>query len=50
MILCLGRTTRLVEYMVPVSKSYEGEIVLGITTDTDDSEGEPIEKGCVLIT
>ena len=47
MILCLGRTTRLVEYMVPVSKSYEGEIVLGITTDTDDSEGEPIEKGCV---
>tara|TARA_B100000029_G_C17604616_1_gene966999 strand:- start:4578 stop:5414 length:837 start_codon:yes stop_codon:yes gene_type:complete len=47
MILCLGRTTRLVEYMVPVSKSYEGEIVLGITTDTDDSEGVPIEKGHV---
>lgn len=47
MILCLGRTTRLVEYMVPLSKSYEGEIVLGITTDTDDSDGDPIKKGCI---
>ena len=47
MLLCLGRATRLVEYMAPSSKSYEGEIVLGVTTDTDDADGDPISKDCV---
>lgn len=44
MLLCLGQATRLVEYMVHSKKCYEGEIVLGITTDTDDAEGIPIRN------
>lgn len=38
-IACLGKATRLVEYMTLHDKRYEGEISLGITTDTDDAEG-----------
>ena len=47
MLLCLGQATRLVEYMVHSKKCYEGEIVLGITTDTDDAEGVPIKTNSV---
>lgn len=39
LVLCLGRATRLVEYMVGHDKRYVGEIQLGITTDTDDAQG-----------
>lgn len=39
LVVCLGRATRLVEYMTAHDKAYEGEIVLGVTTDTDDSMG-----------
>jgi tRNA pseudouridine55 synthase len=39
LVLCMGRATRLVEYMSGHDKRYEGEIALGISTDTDDAEG-----------
>ncbi len=39
LVLCLGKATRLVEYMSGQDKEYEGEIALGATTDTDDAEG-----------
>jgi len=39
LVLCLGRATRLVEYLTAHDKRYEGEIVLGVSTDTDDAEG-----------
>jgi tRNA pseudouridine55 synthase len=39
LVLCLGNATRLVEYMIGHDKRYEGEITLGVTTDTDDAEG-----------
>jgi tRNA pseudouridine55 synthase len=39
LVLCLGRATRLVEYMTADAKEYEGTIALGVTTDTDDAEG-----------
>ena len=42
LVLCLGRATRLVEYMTGHDKYYEGEIRLGVTTDTDDAEGTAI--------
>ena len=37
--LCLGRATRLVEYLVDATKTYIAEVTLGITTDTYDAEG-----------
>ena len=39
LVLCLGRATRLVEYMMAGEKAYEGEIALGRETETDDAEG-----------
>ncbi|MCS6802656.1 MAG: tRNA pseudouridine(55) synthase TruB [Chloroflexota bacterium] len=42
LVLCLGRATRLLEYLREAEKVYECEIVLGVSTDTDDAEGQVI--------
>jgi tRNA pseudouridine55 synthase len=47
LVLCLGRATRLVEYMAGHGKAYEGIIQLGARTATDDAEGEVLERGDV---
>lgn len=43
--ICLGRATRLMEYMFDSSKEYLGEVRLGISTDSYDAEGEIIGRG-----
>ncbi|MXX54125.1 MAG: tRNA pseudouridine(55) synthase TruB [Dehalococcoidia bacterium] len=43
--ICLGRATRLMEYMFDSSKEYLGEVRLGISTDSYDAEGEIISRG-----
>lgn len=47
LVLCLGRATRLVEYMVGHDKAYQGVIQLGTSTATDDAEGEVVERAAV---
>jgi len=47
LVLCLGQATRLVEYMTRHNKRYEGEVTLGITTDTDDAEGDELARATV---
>lgn len=42
--LCLGRSTRVVEYIQDRPKAYEATILLGIATDTEDITGEVIEQ------
>jgi tRNA pseudouridine55 synthase len=39
LVLCLGRATRLAPYITDWDKEYEGEIRLGVETDTDDATG-----------
>jgi len=39
----VGVATRLNEYLAPYRKSYEATVLLGQSTDTDDSEGQIIE-------
>ncbi len=39
LLVCLGRATRLVEYLTGRPKTYEAAIRLGQTTDTYDAEG-----------
>lgn len=39
LLLCLGRTTRLVEYLIGQPKMYEAVVRLGQVTDTYDAEG-----------
>jgi tRNA pseudouridine55 synthase len=41
--LVLGRATRLASLLTGVDKTYDATIHLGISTDTDDVEGTPIE-------
>ena len=40
--LCVGRATRLAQFILAERKTYEGTIRLGWATATYDSEGEPV--------
>ncbi|TDF98182.1 tRNA pseudouridine(55) synthase TruB [Paenibacillus piri] len=42
--LCLGRATRLVEYIQELPKAYEATLQLGIATDTEDAGGQIIAR------
>ncbi|MGG5343785.1 tRNA pseudouridine(55) synthase TruB [Enterococcus sp. AZ192] len=42
--ICIGKGTKVIEYMVDSGKTYEGEITLGFSTTTEDSSGEIVEK------
>lgn len=38
--LCIGKATRLTEYLHQWPKEYEGEMILGVSTDTLDGDGQ----------
>jgi tRNA pseudouridine55 synthase len=40
LVLCIGKATRLAEYVQRMSKVYYAGIVLGATSDTDDAVGQ----------
>lgn len=42
--ICLGQGTRVVEYFHELHKTYVAEIMLGVTSDTDDGEGQLTPK------
>lgn len=44
LLLCLGTATRLAEYLTGLPKRYRATLRLGVQTNTDDLEGEPIRK------
>lgn len=37
--ICIGKGTRISEYLLSVDKEYVGELTLGIATDTQDDDG-----------
>src|SRR5687768_8366787 len=39
LVLCIGKATRLQSYLMNMTKSYEGEIQFGFSTDTYDAAG-----------
>lgn len=43
MMLCLGKATRLSEFLSGLDKVYRFEVVFGVKTKTQDSEGEIVE-------
>ncbi len=45
--VCLGKATRLVEYIVEQPKCYRAAISFGTVTDTGDADGEVLEKNQV---
>lgn len=42
--ICVGKGTRVVEYVQEMPKTYEAELTLGIATDTEDQTGTVIEE------
>jgi len=42
--LCVGRATRVVEYMQELPKAYEAVLELGVATDTEDLTGTVVEE------
>jgi len=44
LILCLGRATRLSEFLTGMDKVYEGAMRLGMSTDSYDLDGQVLEE------
>lgn len=42
--LCIGKGTRIAEYLLDIDKEYLGELTLGISTDTQDQDGKVISS------
>ncbi|MFD1735861.1 tRNA pseudouridine(55) synthase TruB [Bacillus salitolerans] len=42
--ICIGRATKIAEYVTGTSKTYIGEVTIGYSTITEDSSGEIVQK------
>lgn len=42
--ICIGKATKVAEYISDAGKSYEGEVTIGYSTTTEDKTGETVEK------
>jgi len=42
--ICLGKATKVAEYITEAGKAYEGEATIGIATTTEDSSGDVIAE------
>jgi len=43
--VCIGKATRVVEFLMSTTKTYRAEIELGMVTDTYDATGKVIQRG-----
>ncbi|MEG2708964.1 MAG: tRNA pseudouridine(55) synthase TruB [Vagococcus sp.] len=41
--ICIGKATKVIEYIQDSNKIYQGEVTLGFSTETEDASGEVIE-------
>lgn len=48
--VCLGCATKLCDMLTDTTKVYEAELLLGVTTDTQDTSGEVLEEKAVNVT
>lgn len=42
--ICIGRATKVAEYVTDAGKAYEGEVTIGFSTTTEDASGDVVEK------
>lgn len=47
LLLCIGRATRVAEYLTGMDKEYDAVVRLGVVTDTDDATGTPTAEHAV---
>lgn len=45
--ICIGRATKVAEYITDAGKAYEGEVVIGFSTTTEDASGDIVEEKTV---
>jgi len=45
--ICVGRATKLSQFLTAETKTYEGEVTLGYSTTTEDASGEIVEQKSV---
>ncbi len=43
LVMLVGKATRISQYLISLDKAYDGEITLGVTTNSQDAEGEVME-------
>ena len=46
--ICVGKATKVVEYLLESNKVYQGEICLGIATETEDAHGEIVKQEAII--
>ena len=46
--ICVGKATKVVEYLLESNKVYQGEICLGIATETEDAHGEIVKQEAIM--
>jgi len=44
LLICIGQATKIAEFLIGMKKHYQGEMTLGVSTDSQDSEGKIIQK------
>ncbi len=44
LLVCLGQATKIVNFLTELKKHYQGDMILGINTDSQDSEGKIIQR------
>ncbi|MBE3126876.1 MAG: tRNA pseudouridine(55) synthase TruB [Candidatus Atribacteria bacterium] len=44
LLVCIGQATKIAEFFVGMEKHYQGEMILGISTDSQDSEGKIVQR------
>nr|WP_263327974.1 tRNA pseudouridine(55) synthase TruB [Neobacillus sp. Marseille-Q6967] len=42
--ICIGKATKVAEYITDAGKAYEGEVTIGYSTTTEDASGETVEE------
>jgi len=50
LLLCLGKATRIAQYLSNMDKTYLATFRLGVTTDTGDARGQVLERKSVDVT
>src|SRR4051794_15877118 len=45
--ICIGKATKVAEYITDAGKAYEGEVTIGFSTTTEDASGEVVENKVV---
>ncbi len=47
--ICIGKATKVIEYLTDSGKTYKGEITLGYSTTTEDNSGENVESNTLSV-